>query len=134
MTTITMTKTLPDGFLSDVLITAFDGSYGGCWYWAKPDLRRNDGRWLTTGPDGTWQSCLITLDPEGSTSCAERLMQEAGVLVNHDVIAQGITKALADGRYPSINEAVLTVDAGCIDADDADVIVQLAVFGEVVYG
>lgn len=36
MQTLTVTRSIPDEFFGDVLVTAFDGSYGWSWHWFEP--------------------------------------------------------------------------------------------------
>jgi hypothetical protein len=117
---------LPSEFLSDILITAFDGSYGGCWYWATPAM---DG-WLVTDD---------TRDELGhrlwwSVYVAEREDNSGNQwLVTRGTVLLGIQRAIEDA-YPGVADAVIGKDAGDIDAELADIIVQYGVFGKLVYG
>ncbi len=63
------------------------------------------------------------------------------LVVDHDTIRRGIQYALEDDYadnfptwYGDLVLAVADNDAGNIDAEIADVIVQMALFGELVYG
>lgn len=134
MITITLKRTLDDEFISNVLITAFDGSYGGCWYWCEADTK-----FLTTmkamGDDSLWTECRIRHEdetgPEGAF-CKH--------VVDAEVIRVGIQRILDDPDFCGqhireyVAQGVSERDAGHIDADAADVIVQAGLFGELVYG
>lgn len=47
--TIEIKRELPEQFLSDILVTAFDGGYGWSWHWFEPAT----GSWLTTKHEDT---------------------------------------------------------------------------------
>jgi hypothetical protein len=117
---------LPSEFLSDILITAFDGDYGGSWYWATPAM----DNWLVTDD---------TLDEIGhrlwwSVYVAEREDSSGNQwLVTRGTVLLGIQRAIEDA-YPGVVQAVIEKDAGQFDATLADIVVQFGVFGEVVYG
>jgi hypothetical protein len=108
-------------FLADVIITAVEGGTG---YWATAA----DYHWSDDEPTTT----RVKLTPEDD--------REAEYLVDIDVIAKGISeiKREVHSCRSDIRESILAGDrdndAGVIDADGADVIVQIALFGEVVYG
>jgi hypothetical protein len=121
MVTIKVERELTSEFIGDILVTAFDGSYGGCWYWCRP---AGDG-WLTVEGDSGedyWKEVEIYEDEENKA-----------LVVSPDVIALGFQRAI-DNNYPWAFEAVVSMDAGLIDSLGADVVVQLGLFGEVVYG
>ncbi len=138
MLKITLTIDLDEDFMSDVLITAFDGDLGACWYWASP---ANDG-WLSTSGTGTWgtgkhwKQCAV-VDALGSDGPR---IEWPVYLVDDKVIAKGIQQLISreapvnNSIRESIAAAVASGDAGDIDADAADVIVQVGLFGQVVYG
>lgn len=133
---ITLQRTLDDEFLSDVLITAFDGGVGACWYWCNPD--RKGGSALThtgTGygdPDYRWISMDIKY---------EDIVNDGWIpaTITHEMIGKGIQLAI-DGEFINdsikmdIMRAVSESDCGYIDAEAADCIVQLGLFGEVIFG
>jgi hypothetical protein len=127
--TITIRMDITQEFLSDLLVTAFDGSYGGSWYWARPNIQSPEQGakyWLETDGD-LWTVCHIRdlEDPDRKFK------------VDHQVLIRGIEKLFEPGVLPGrgdIRNAVLAQDSGNIDVDAADVIVQLGCFGELVYG
>lgn len=124
---ITVTRELTDEFVSDVLIVAFDGSLGACWYWSKPAPTQ----WLAV-VDDKWKQVLIT-EPESNEPNKVLLVDESVVqrgiqlLIEHKV---GINNDL----FVHLMTAVLEGDAGEVDADVADCIIQAGLFGQIVYG
>jgi len=137
---INIKRTLDDEFVSDVLITAFDGSVGACWYWAEwsdgltPALVANN---VDTGHSQRkeWTCCFITEREEPGVYGSKTLYAVAG-----ETIEQGIQRILNDDTLitPYIRQYVLTAvlegDAGEIDAEAADCIVQIGLFNKIVFG
>lgn len=128
---ITIDQPLESDFLSDILITAFDGGYGGCWYWCEPAMPAHQGGWLTVNEAKEWQSVTILETGDGDVSVAH--------VVDWEVVAKGlqwvVDKATTGNHLPTTLSAVLSGDAGDIDATAADMIVQMGLFdGEVRYG
>lgn len=128
-----VTLALTQEFLSDILVTAFDGSYGGSWHWAAPVVRGTRSAWKVDKDTDTWLSVHITekFDEDEATQPGDTWK------VDHAMLARGIQRLFTPGVLPrrgDIRNAVLEQDAGNIDSDGADVLVQLAVFGELVYG
>jgi hypothetical protein len=136
MTTTTRRSPERAQFLADIITTAVEG---GIQYWARvtayrwysPDL---DGGTAEPGPGGTANAYAIVVDGEDE--------DQVGHEVGLDDIAR-VLNGLRSAEPPKYwnADAVRRViaanrdnDAGDIDADDADVILQLAIFGEVVYG
>lgn len=152
--TIRMQRELSDEFCSDVLICAFDGSYGGSWYWAEPDRRvevdgvpqspwqiLRSGRKDRTGEEigeDQWLAVHIRgKEGEETGKAVWDLALENGINVDYQTLRVGIQRILdGEAKYHSstLFEAIAEADAGMIDATDADAIVQAGVFGEVVYG
>lgn len=127
---IRVDKELSDDFIGDILVTAFDGSCGGCWYWARP-YRMVDGKsaWVMDKTRDLWISVTIS-DKERHDGMI--------YIVDHAVIVTGIIRAFESTNtgeeFRAVREGVLTDDAGMIDSGAADVIVQLGLFGAVIYG
>lgn len=145
MPTVKVERELSKGFIGDILVTAFDGQYGGCWYWAKPAGRF----WLSSeqNPDNPepaysyWTRAHIrSQDPIGIASLDQK--QEAGwFTVDAEAIRIGIQKILDQDEHARIDDnlreqvyrSVLEGDAD-IDVDAADCIVQVGLFGRLVFG
>lgn len=130
--TVTLTFNLSEELLSDTMVTAFDGSYGGCWYWATTGSEN----WLTTNGESDvfanrWLKVVIQ-DSEDD--------DPKPVTVDHATLALGISRILnndvkvSDDITQYILRAVTEDDAGDIDATAADCIVQAGIFNEIVYG
>lgn len=133
---------VPEDFLSDVLITAFDGDHGGSWFWAKPHRPAPDDFWvitdgLPTESDSRWlatyiedreeqEEWMMTRDPDDPD-------KPKVYKVTYAVLVKGIQE-LIDAGDDNIQQAVFDADAGMIDANDADSIVQQGLFGKQVYG
>lgn len=113
-------------FLQDVLITAVEGGTG---YWAAVSGYRYD--------DDKPETASVTLHPLNDDTGE---FDGPAHAVTIDTIAAGIGR-IKRGDL-SINSALRGTilnasdenDAGDIDADGADAIVQAALFGELVYG
>lgn len=117
---------LDDEFVSNVLITAFDGNYGGCWYWAAP--AHDD--WLTKkeAVEDIWTKCIVVDKEDGSDGPQHPVTAES--------VALGLTKMIEMGGEWA-NDAfgwISDQENADIDANDADCIVQFAIFGAVMYG
>lgn len=129
--TVQIPVELTDQFLSDVLVTAFDGAYGGCWYWAEPD---GEGAYQIDPRRDVW--CRVRIvergDPTEISPASRRHFE-----VTHELLAAGMEKILRSEVLPArgdLRAAILEQDGGNIDAGDADTIVQIACFGDLVYG
>lgn len=124
---------LSDDFLSDILITAFDGSCGGSWYWAEPivgiptfgidkaeNVMNDCWRWLAVNDRESDGIKLLVVDHVRLTNGIQSII-DGSVALNAEI-------------HSSVLSAVLESDAGYIDATAADCIVQAGMFGEVIYG
>lgn len=119
-------REIPEQMLSDILVTAFDGGYGACWYWAEP---AKEG-WLQIDDKGEWLSVTIKEQEEGGSG------KEGPFTVSLETIGKGIEKLFEDGVLPrrgDIRNEILSPDCA-LDAEGADIVVQLGLFGELVYG
>lgn len=125
MTRYTKSK-ITDGNVQDIVDTA---AYGGITYWAVEPTQAN-----------------FDAAPEGAFTFRDGDEEDGGV---HYVIKDQIRRAIvevAEGQHTNdrIRDYVRSafdnwteedgIDCGDIDADAADCIVQVACFGEVVYG
>jgi len=105
-------------FLADILTTAVEG---GVNYWAYAD------------------AYIHTPSKDAAVLLEEAEEDECPHYVDIDSIAKGIALYLEHLRPQNeyrkrIAEANRDNDAGELDAEDADVIVQFAIFGEIKYG
>ena len=116
--------TLSAMFISDIFDTAFEG---GINYWCSEAKTTYDGE----GDERHIVSAILT-DAEADDGNAIKLTQELTVEALAKII-DGTFKCRSDIR-DAITRAVFENDGGYIDADGADVIVQFAVFKELVYG
>lgn len=128
-------------YLHDIMVTAVEGGVG---YWSVAETVRssNDDHW--------YESYTLWCSEGGKepVSCGNGTDDPCkGHQVTPDVVAKGLglgTLTKAEGEAQDIGwaysqrEHVILAnresDAGEIDADDADCIVQLGVFGKVIYG
>lgn len=104
-------------FLSDVLVTAVEG---GINYWA----------YVEEYDPNTSVHLVDTLDDEAECLYFVRLPDIASAIIN---ICNGF-KDISEDRKEIVIKANASNEAGDIDADIADAIVQIAVFGEITYG
>lgn len=117
-TTVTTTLHLTDEFVRDVFTTAIEG---GINYWASV------GEYWHSNPNPAKVYALIE-EKEDAGAGEHR--------VTLDTVVDGITAVLAKPQLRTgLVAHIFALDAAEIDADDADVIVQMGLFdGEVVYG
>lgn len=110
-------------FLDDVITTAVEGGTG---YWAVVHAYK----WVDLKPGEVYAVIEEIEDPQAPGRHR----------IDADLIARGIGRVLYPGfriradLCELIRAADREADAGLIDADGADVIVQAALFGEIVYG
>lgn len=152
MTSVQLNKELPDEFFSDILITAFDGSYGASWEWFEP-VTGTDKFWLKKSgnpehdcTDDLWLSAHVRLKRDYETGTPLFDTRE-GFVIDHEAIAGGISRILHNNFLNArpgegvggeikgyILRGVQDADSGDIDATAADCIVQCAAFGKVIFG
>jgi hypothetical protein len=114
-----------DEFLRDIAITAVEGGIG---YWAR--IRRY--RW------GTLDNMLPF--PEVRIVPAEAPVYFTECDITRETIEKGLAKLndpavlIGANLRGTLLAAAAELDAGNIDADGADAIVQLGLFGELVFG
>lgn len=119
---VEMEVEIPEEVYSDILITAFDGSYGGVWQAGWAEFKRS----VVDHSDDNeiWRAVTIYVPDLGTE-----------FLVNREVLARGIQRLLHAYRYVEhIGQLIMDADASMIDAGIADSIVQLGLFGEERYG
>lgn len=161
---------LEPGWVSDLLITAFDGQYGGCNYWLREQMQQDGaerlvGLTINTQPvvgiplrrSDVWDSVTLwfpeiegeplTLFNATERSIGQHMMVHLGEF--NDAFHRSVTvqKAHLDAAWAHIvNKRPIRQDLVeqftrsmvyndlDVDADAADCLVQIALFGEVVYG
>lgn len=119
-------------FIFDVFVTALEGGIG---YWAnvsKYCFSKNTDCGIKEDLDGFYAKVS---DCEG-----DEIFPDNSV-INHEVIVKGINKIakyndlkISNSIRERIKEANRLNDAGIIDANDADCIVQVGLLGELVFG
>ena len=131
----TTTKLTPrEQFLRDILCTAVEG---GTNYWAQVDQIRRDGY----RPDarvgdpgfGDWTYIGYTLhDVEGDGE--EYVVTVETVKRGLKLLTQDTKIGLRKDLRAAVMVANISNDAGEIDSEAADCIIQAGIFGEIVYG
>ncbi len=116
----TVTHTLTTGMLADLMVTAIEG---GCGYWAH-EIEVVDGTDLYEPPYYADPHFYCSPFKLALTDCEGDVHS-----INADTLAKGWR--LLNELYP--RRALAVVDE-TYDAEDADVFLQLAVYGEIVYG
>lgn len=154
---IVLTQRLDAQFVSDCLVTAFDGHYGGCWDWAEPqtgswltlhhkdDCPRVTEQWHTVPPkclcrsDALWVSCAVRRR-EGYDTGSKTLdsLSQDGFVVDAHVLQIGIQRIISRATEirkdleEQVLDSVLGGDAD-IDAHAIDCVVQAGYFGKVIW-
>lgn len=114
---VTIELHLTDEFVRDVYVNAIEG---GINYWASV------GEYWHSNPDPAKVYALVE-ERDGDAPLEHR--------ITLDTVVDGIKAVLAKPQLRTgLVAHIMALDAGEIDADDADVIVQLGLFEEVVYG
>ena len=146
MTKVNITKSyeVDDEFIGDVLVTAFDGDYGACWYWAlAEDCEDMTPAGVDVNEDtkdyigGPWWTAVRFTKPPSEDDPPES--EPTTVVIDKDLVVRGMELVLT-GQHTGpqivgwLRQSVEENDAGMVDADVADCIVQCGLFGEVVYG
>lgn len=131
---------VPQGMLSDLMITAFDGTYGSCWTWSGPNPAPGKGFNVQesneAGTEDVWLSVDIVLDepveengPTEFTVSHQTLVLGMQRILDEDSLTHDVWKKFCD----RIRQGVFDDDAGELDAGDADAIVQWGLFGQEVW-
>lgn len=119
-----MGKSVRDEFYDDVLITAVEGGIG---YWSLG----KDYRWSDDGPTSVdVREDNGEVDEPGPWVHVDR----ASMVRAFSVLRSDADLSLADSIRKRLVAAWREADAGGLDASDADIVVQVAVLGDVVYG
>lgn len=104
-----------------VVCTAFDGDYGGCWYWIEH---------FSIAKEPTEKAEFMT-DIISRGGAYRMKVEDEEYTFDLNALQRGFEKyakwCMQTGRE-------LLTDAGDIDATEADIIVQFGVFGDIIYG
>jgi hypothetical protein len=120
---------LTEQFFEDIICTMFEG---GSNYWidhVKADQSRTKGI-----PTSTWVSNLVN---GGETVFVFPQEDDKGYPLTKEKLIVGLQTWMTahPGKVPmTVEDGETTIDAGNLDGDDADAILQYALFGELVYG
>lgn len=144
--------TLDQTWVDAILITAFDRNYGGCWYWIRedfPDVGRSY-EYGEAGEDGDKPVLSVTftqIDLDQIRDFRPEVVdpRERSARLDLEAIQWACNLVLSDDHLQRVDtgkqlhRAVeyafsYPEEAPDLDAEAADVLVQLALFGEVVYG
>ena len=136
-TTITVARAIPNSVLFAIFVTALEGGIG---YWARCDAYR----WRQRDADGA------PLEParedyDGFYANVTDCIDSETYRIDRATIAAGLAKLLGPVpcAAPRIVESAMQEiaggaahggDGGYLDAEGADAIVQLGLFGRIVYG
>lgn len=129
---VTVKFTLSDQLLRDVLCVALEGGIG---YWAEASDIKTIEVEVNGSPMTEYVSCTLT-DAEGTDDEGNDWTHS----VTLDTVAEGIRRIMSGevrarrDIEDAIRAGVADNDAGHIDADAADVILQVALFGAITYG
>lgn len=130
--TVTVSAPITDEMVDIVLVTAFDGNYGSCHYWADLNRIERYSNGVEWWKQVTFTDALERDEGNGDTKT---------YTVNAEQIVTAMQKFLDANSHMAndtitgyIRRAVMENDPGMIDGDAADCIIQVAAFGEVVYG
>lgn len=117
-----LTIEVPGDVLRDILTTAVEQ---GCAYWAN-DFNGGEGNGIVRDTEGYVTSLTIGQPLDGSDA-------EGVEVAQRTVQAVSLGRALSThgGKFPHLIAAAVSGD---FDAPTADAILQLAVFGDVVFG
>ena len=127
--TIKLEFNMPDDFFGDILCTAVEG---GINYWAQIKV-------VTSNDDNMFLSAVIRPDQCEGEVFSDGDPRNDWQLVDHAKIEAAIQrilceKLIADYIQQYIFDAVKEGDSGHIDVEAADAIIQIAMFGELVFG
>lgn len=134
MTTFTYDVLLDDVWTDAILVTAFDASFGACNYWlAEGDVENlGDLKDLTITDDDSvpskWEMVTLEFEEGVRQLRVSHLADSIARILNHPTLR--LTATAEQLRRASATPN----DAPDLDAEACDVIIQVALFGEIVYG
>ena len=126
MNKITRTVEISDKLIEDILCTAFEG---GITYWAdnvscedNKDMKEVSG----------WKHEYLTKTKKKDAAMYIHTEEGGKVKITKSLILEALQQ-MGDPKY-KCTKALSRILEETYDADDADIVVQTACFGEVVYG
>ena len=126
---VNITIDITERMVSDILISALDNPYGGSRYWVQNvRIKGNDAEDIL---DEIWYSATFE-DSYGDHNPKYFVNAEKVVAAIQNILSNNIT--VSPVICDTLSKAIRENDAGYVDADVADVILQVAVLGEIVYG
>lgn len=122
-------------FYSDIVTTAIEG---GINYWAEVHQyawfsNTLSGGTAAPGPDGGDNAEAVIAAMDDDDEQRHQVTPDT-IARAYTILAAGEVKYLGEETRKRYLKARREVEAGDIDASDADNIVQLGIFGELVYG
>jgi hypothetical protein len=124
---ITLTLPVSDDLCADIMCTALEGGIG---YWCEARNIKREPQ-----IDGIAQGyiCFTAYDAEGSGAFAPRLVDYSTIREGIRRILCGAVKVRSDLRSQVLNAAI-NDDAGAVDCEGADVIVQAGTLNDITFG
>jgi len=123
---ITRTVEISDKLIEDILCTAFEG---GITYWAN-NVSCEDNKDMKDV--GGWKHEYLTKTKKKDAVMYIHTMDDCKPQITKKSIIDALQK-MDDPKY-KCTKALSRILEETYDADDADIVVQTACFGEVVYG
>ncbi len=149
---------LDEGWVDHILVTAFDGHYGSCWNWSQENedvanVRCIDSATVDTVLPDVHLLKAVELDlgmehaPSGRSNWRPEALGIGGghylwaARADEETLSWACGQILSDESLNrtetarQLREAITSPnELPDLDAEACDVIVQVAVFGEVIYG
>lgn len=118
-----------EDFVSDIIIGALDNPYGGSRYWVDNVKVKSNG-----AKDILDEVFFSATFDDSYADHPTHYFVDADKIVKAIQTILSNTLTISSSIYDMLAKAVRENDAGYIDADVADVVLQVAVLGEIVYG
>lgn len=141
MTTVTVRRSELQTFYADIVITAIEG---GINYWAQvhsyawhsPNISGGTADPAPGGGDNAYAVISATDDGdgEGDDDGTTHAVTVDTIAHAFTILAAGPVQYLSDQARRRYLAARRELDAGELDAGDADNLLQLGIFGQIVYG
>lgn len=131
--TVTVSLTISDAFCESVMTTAIESGYSGIEYFASvEDVKREK----VNDPKETLDWRYVSFRAQEDDSHTGNPDERVSHVITYSEIRKGLALAMAASstRMRNYARAIVEDDPGQLDANDADIIVQYAMFGDVIYG